>query len=953
MPMSRADPDRTVDLSRVRPVDLVCARYDESWKRALVSGGPPPERESFLTEAGEDHDDWATELTLIDGAYSRVLQLLNTGVVNLSRTPEPAAGRASQLAETIAPSEVVNGPAAAEAGGVVSHYAETLDVPGTPPERSRGADPDHAETVDSAPAGDSPAADSPHAPEGSRVGNYELLGVIAHGGMGVVYKARHTRLDRYAAIKMVLAGAHATPQQLARFQAEAQAVARLQHPNIVQLYEVGEQDDLPYIALEYVDGGSLAQKVGAMPQPPRAAAEQVERLARAMHFAHEHGVVHRDLKPANILLTSDGVPKVTDFGLAKRLEADSGQTRTGTLMGTPSFMAPEQARGDNKSVGPCSDIYALGAILYDLLTGRPPFAAGSAMETVVAVLKTEPVAPTRLQAGVPRDLETICLKCLQKEPHQRYATAAELADDLRRFLSGEPIRARPVGVAERLWRWARRNPGIATLIAAVLLLLTTVAAGSTAAAVRIRAEQRLAEENSAAARRAQGDAEDALREVERQKQIAETSAAQARAAQGQAEKARTVADELATVASEQRELALDAVGALVTKVLDRLDNSEGSQLVKKELLDLAIDRLKKITGSAEQTAVADMRMAEAHRRLGDLARRLGDTPLARRNYEQVDRISRQHLAENPNDRDWRRTLSVADVLFGDLALEAGDRGAARKHYGAARTARADLAEADGASRPARVDLAQAAVKLGDVSEPDRAVDYYREALGIRESILDGNPDDPNARRDVGLAYYKLADGYRRNRAPADGRKHAEEAVRRAQALADDYPTLPALQQDLALAHMKLGDLLDALKETGAAATNYEKAIRKLEPLAARNQKDHVLQLTFSLLLARVGKHAEATARAGRVCDAAPKNPFLLYNAACVYALAAEKTVARPGDTPTPAEKKLIAGYREAALKRLRAAVAAGFADLEQVRSSAELDGVRTLPEFAEVVKSLR
>ena len=241
---------------------------------------------------------------------------------------------------------------------------------------------------------------------------------------------------------MIRGGVHADDIQVTRFQIEAEAVAALRHPNILQIYDIGESDGLPYVALELLEGGSLAEKLHGTPLPPRKAAEWMVPMAMAMDAAHKAGIVHRDLKSVNILFTADGVPKVTDFGLAKRLEVDEGQTHTGQVMGTPSYMAPEQARGDTKKVGPPADIYALGAILYEMLTGRPPFKGVSAMDTVKQVIEVEPVAPSRVQYRVPRDLETICLKCLQKEARKRYATAKDMADDLNRYLVGEPIRAR-------------------------------------------------------------------------------------------------------------------------------------------------------------------------------------------------------------------------------------------------------------------------------------------------------------------------------------------------------------------------------------------------------------------------------------------------------------------------------------------------------------------------------
>jgi serine/threonine-protein kinase len=303
-----------------------------------------------------------------------------------------------------------------------------------------------------------------------QVPGYQVEAVLGHGGMGVVFRARHLRLGRVVALKMALSGSYADSHEKERFRREAEAVAPLRHPNVVQVYDVGDADGRPYFTMELMDGGSLARKLAGAPQPPREAAALLATLSGALQAAHQAGLVHRDLKPGNVLLTADGTPKVADFGLARRLDADERLTLSGAVIGTPSYAAPEQARGDRGAVGPRTDVYALGAILYECLTGRPPFHAGTAAATLQQVVADEPIAPRRLNPSVPRDLETVCMKCLHKEPRQRYSSAAELADDLQRFERGEPIAARRIGVVGSLWKWARRRPAAAAMLAAVTLL---------------------------------------------------------------------------------------------------------------------------------------------------------------------------------------------------------------------------------------------------------------------------------------------------------------------------------------------------------------------------------------------------------------------------------------------------------------------------------------------------
>ena len=368
------------------------------------------------------------------------------------------------------------------------------------------------------------------------VPGFEILGELGRGGMGIVYKARQTTLNRIVALKMILAGAHASDVDRERFRKEAAAVAALQHPGIVQIYEIGEQAGQPYLALEYVEGGSLAQKLAALVDlmPVRDCARVVERLSRSMHHAHALGVVHRDLKPANVLLSgpvdrtsekatpsgsspksgiraTESTPKITDFGLAKRLDETlgSGATKTGAVMGTPSYIAPEQASGRSSKITPLADVYSLGAILYEMLTGRPPFKGDTPLDTVLQVIHDDPIAPSRLRPKLPRDLETICLKCLTKDPLKRYASAEALADDLGRFQRREAILARPQSSAMRGFKWARRHPAISVFaLMAILGVVTVVSVLATAYAdVREAVEQKDAEAELAREAKGKADAE--------------------------------------------------------------------------------------------------------------------------------------------------------------------------------------------------------------------------------------------------------------------------------------------------------------------------------------------------------------------------------------------------------------------------------------------------------------
>jgi tRNA A-37 threonylcarbamoyl transferase component Bud32 len=434
-------------------IDHTCDRFDALWR-----AGQRPRVEEFLDGCAAEALPWLLrELLLIELEYRHK--------AGETPTRDEYRGRFAghdEVLDTLFPGALSNpglGETVAFLGGRTARQPGTAEVPG-----------------------------------------YEVLGELGRGAMGVVYKARQMGLNRFVALKMIRSGELASAGERERFLAEAEAVAHLQHPNIVAVHEVGEHQGLPFFSLELCEGGNLAERLKVSLLTPNEAATLVETLARALAHAHDRGIVHRDLKPANVLRAADGTWKVTDFGLAKRLDAP-GHTETGAFLGTPAYAAPEQARGQNPEVGPAADIYALGVLLYECLTGRPPFNDPDLMETLRQVSDAEPVSPRQLQPRVPRDLETICLKCLRKEPGKRYASATELADDLGRFQRGEPVRARPVSLLSRAGKWAWKRPAVSLLLFGLLVVSLTGAGAVFWQAAQNRRDREVADERLDLARR--------------------------------------------------------------------------------------------------------------------------------------------------------------------------------------------------------------------------------------------------------------------------------------------------------------------------------------------------------------------------------------------------------------------------------------------------------------------
>ena len=629
-----------------------------------------------------------------------------------------------------------------------------------------------------------PREDSPSDPSSAdlaadsrAIPGYVIRDELGRGGMGVVYRATQTSLNRSVALKVLVGGAYAGIEEQARFRGEAETAARLQHPNIVQVHEVGECGGRLYLSMEYLSGGSLADRLQLSLPSPREAAQLVATLAGAVHFAHREGVIHRDLKPANVLLTPEGIPKITDFGLAKRVQADAPQTRTGDILGTPSYMAPEQASGVTKQVGPACDVYALGAILYEMLTGRPPHRGPDPVETILLVLSTEPLPPRRLSPGTPRDLETICLKCLQKRPRDRYESAADLADDLGRFLADRPILARRPSPWGRLRMWVRRRPALAAWI------------GVAAASVLGLGSYGIWKHVQLAA---------ALVQAERQRDHAEANF----------------------------RLAFDAAD----RRIDRVGQDPRAMLGEELAFFNGIRR------QAGDDPEIEYERAMAARRVGEIYRMLGQKELAR---AACDEAVERHagLAEAfPDKPVYRRDLAAAYNTRGRLLGATGQVDAARREFEKA----VGLFEALVTESGGDLDyLCQEALTWNNLAvlesrekRLDAAAADHQRALQIRQDLVQRVPDEPIYCRDLIVTQMNLAGLYLKLQRPSEAERLLREALARQRALPPQSHVDREYRRTLASIYTNLGVSLERQGHVEGAATSHEQGIQVFKGLAA-------------------------------------------------------------------------------------------------------------------------
>jgi serine/threonine protein kinase len=727
---------------------------------------------------------------------------------------------------------------------------------------------------------------------------YQIQGLMGKGGMGVVYRARQVAVNRTVAIKMLRS---AGAEERARFRREAEAVARLQHPGIIQVFEVGEVNGAPFFSLEFCAGGSLDAKLKDHPLEAREAARLVELITRAVQAAHEEGIIHRDLKPGNILLARDPraqreskeatrsstsaggfwrstvevnaepsplrgwVPKVGDFGLAREIVRDQNQdhTRTGAIVGSPCYMAPEQAAGDGKRVGPAADVYALGVILYECLTGRPPFKAPNLLLTLQQICTQEPVPPRRLQRSVPADLETICLKCLEKEPARRYASALELAEDLQRFLDNEPIRARPPSWAKRLYKWARRRPAVASLTTLLALACLTGLGGGLWYHWRLEVQKQKAEDNF---HRAEKNFALALRAVDAML----TEVAGEELPEGD-EKRRALLEK--ALGFYQEMLQFNANNPLlrervatgyrrvgdIQRLLGRRDKALAAYA-------LAVKKLQDLNPTVADRPDLVWETAHCHNWTGELER---GTSLdrAEASYRQALALQNALVKQHPGNGRYRCDQGRSHDNLGLVAKARNQPEQALQAFAQAIRILDQLVTQDPADPTYRQHLARALVNQGTVlarTQPAQAADAYRRARDLQEEIIRSHPEERGYRYELGACLTDLGNLFFRSRQQEKARATLEEAQQRLLELVQDYPKDPRYREALANACNSRATVLAIGKDFDRAQQVWETSEKEYLHLIGRPSRE----IRHHVLLGRtLGNRGTAYLRQDRLPEA--------------------------------------------------------------------------------------
>ena len=668
---------------------------------------------------------------------------------------------------------------------------------------------------------------------GPTFGDYEVLGEIARGGMGVVYKARQKSLNRVVALKMILHDSPDSANGLRRFRTEAETAANLDHPHILPVYEVGEHAGRHFFSMKLLEGGSLAQQGSRFTSDPRAAAQLLAIVARAVHYAHQHGLLHRDLKPTNILLDREGLPYVTDFGLAKRIEGDSDLTQSGLLVGTPCYMAPEQAAGRKDKITTATDVYGLGAILYEVLTGRPPFRADTPLATLLEVKEREPEVPRALNAAVPRDLETICLKCLAKDPRRRYRSAEELAEDLERWLAGDPIQARRHGAGERLMKWTRRRPALAALVLVSSGAGLTMVGGGLWYNAQLRTALQAVQAREQDLRR-ERDAAEKARDVA----LGNFRLARSSLMQNHTLLLKTLGAPGHDFAELRRQLLARAIRVYENQILLKSDHPELEAERGGAFVQLA--RIKADTGPAGGAI-------ELVREAVDLyARLVRDHPESRYRaglaeaWFELGRLLQQRGGQSQAEHPLRNALEIFQELAGPASSPVQYRDfRARCYY----------------------NLALLATQTG---KPAQALVDCREAVALLEALVRDNPTYDDGQQHLGAAYTTLGYCYEIAGQPAEARRTYDQALEIYRQRATAYPNAMDCQADLADSHLAIGGLDARLGRRAEARAAFERALTIYEWLAREFPMIWTMRMKLGVTYERLG---QVSAAEGKPADA--------------------------------------------------------------------------------------
>ena len=798
------------DHSLVARIDAVCDEFEAGWKREQ-----PPSIEAYLEEWGAAHrEDLLHALLEVEFEY----RSRSEATIQLKEYEQRFPQYSNVVGDVFA-----------------KRLPDTLLIKG-------GEEPTSTEIGTRSQTKDEPRAN---------VAGYELLHELGRGGMGVVYKARQVRLNRLVALKMIRSGELAGTEEIQRFHSEAEAAAQLDHPGIVPVFEVGEDNGQCFFSMGLVAGEGLDTRLKDGPLAPRDAAELMCSIARAVQYAHEQKIVHRDLKPANVLMDADGNPRITDFGLAKRVDADSGMTATGQVMGTPSYMPPEQAAGRIEKIGPQSDVYSLGAILYAVLTGRPPFQAANVLETLEQVRHREPVSPRQLNPAVDKDLETICLKCLDKEISRRYSSARAFEEDLTRYLEGRPIIARPVGRSVRVVRWCRRNP----LGAGIIVLLLILAIGGPTMAIVQSNLRRRANEATDRADAEATKAKEALAKERRTNRDLESTVHQWVAA---TKNSRLLKDP--RFKQELKEFLQQARRHYEGFIRDHIDDSDPQTQAKvvQALVDMGY--INSQSGSKPEAVATYLQLKQFLRKrtidgerisrgdrekivlccnnLGSLYQSLGDTAKSQREYDEALRLISEMAAEEPANLKYQDDLALAHHNLGTLHRVRGNSGKALSEYRQALRIREKLLKAAPDSVMSRRQLASLLMHLADLfaaySRAEEAVPVYQRTLAIQKKLAREDPSNHEIANELALTFNNFGILYDDLGKSDESMKTYRAALALRIALVREQPTVTMYHRELAGVHHNIALLQSHKKELVKALASHRKALTIREKLAADN-----------------------------------------------------------------------------------------------------------------------